>query len=111
MSSFGEIMRHSIIMKQNKFITVCGLIFHGPLLKGKVFKHRTSEEIESIDCQICREKIISLRSKVSNMGVRGGRCALIDLDSTGLSTSTPSKGAVSPSEALKHRTPKANSGG
>lgn len=73
-------MKHAVIMKRNMFKTVCDISFHGHLLKGKKCEHRTLAEINTIECPICREKVISLRSKRSVFGIPGGRCIIIDLE-------------------------------
>jgi hypothetical protein len=66
-------------MKRDKFITVCGIRFHGLMLKGKTFEYRTAADLESVDCIVCREKIIALKEKGRQRGERSGRCVFIDL--------------------------------
>jgi len=72
-------MLHAVIMRPDKFKTACEIRFIGMLLKGKKFKHLTREELDSIQCDICKEKVISLRSKTGGM-FQGGRSILIDLE-------------------------------
>jgi hypothetical protein len=67
-------------MKRDKFITVCGIRFHGLLLKGKTFDYRPDSEIESVDCLVCREKVFSLKQLARNRGERGGRCIFMDIE-------------------------------
>lgn len=70
-------MKHAVIINHN-FHTACKITFPGTALKGETFKHRPLTEIESIDCQVCREKVIYLRNKTVYHH-RGGRCIIIDL--------------------------------
>jgi hypothetical protein len=67
-------------MKRDKFITVCGIRFHGLLLKGKTFEYRTNADLETVDCLICREKVLALKQLARNRGERGGRCVYMDLE-------------------------------
>lgn len=63
------------------FKTACEIRFHGELLTNKKMQHRTLAEIEKIDCPLCREKVIALRSKRPDpFGRRGGRCIIINLE-------------------------------
>jgi hypothetical protein len=67
-------------MKRDKFITVCGIRFHGLLLKGKTFEHRKASDMETVDCLVCREKVLTLQQLARNRGERGGRCVFMDLE-------------------------------
>lgn len=71
-------MIHAVIMTRDKFKTACGTRFHGTLLKGKTFHHLTVEELNSIQCDTCRNKVTELRNKPVYLH-RGGRSILIDL--------------------------------
>lgn len=72
-------MKHVVILKRNMFKTPCNLTFDGHLLKGKRCEHKTVAEIETIECPVCREKVLFLRAKRSPFGQPGGRCIIIDL--------------------------------
>ena len=56
-------MLHAVIMKPDKFKTACEIRFLGMLLAGKKFKDLTKEEMDSIECNICKVKVISLRNQ------------------------------------------------
>ena len=73
-------MLHAVIMTHDKFKTACSIRFQGSLLKDKIFAHRTASEVQNIECDICREKVLSLRAKRDPFGRVGGRCVILNLD-------------------------------
>lgn len=73
-------MLHAVIMTHDKFKTVCSIRFHGTLLKGKKFVHQTAADVQNIECDICREKVLSLRAKCDPFGRIGGRCVILNLE-------------------------------
>lgn len=70
-------MIHAVIMRPDKFKTACEVRFVGTKLKGKRFKHLTKDELQSIDCEICKNKVIKLINNRSAM-LQGGRSILLD---------------------------------
>lgn len=70
-------MKHAVIINHN-FNTACKTSFSGLVLKDKTFEHRPLAEIETIECQVCREKVIYLKTKTVYHH-RGGRCIIIDI--------------------------------
>lgn len=78
-------MKHAVIMHWKKSQTVCGLSFNPfNVLKGQHFIQRYLDEMQTIDCEVCRQKVIDLRSKTRE----GGRCVLVD-EIDGVITASP----------------------
>jgi hypothetical protein len=75
-------MKHCVLMKVNKTKTACGIVFNAFVhLKGQKFERHNREEIESIDCISCREKLIKLTFDLNIQAVVGvhGRSVIIEL--------------------------------